>query len=81
MSDTRRKIVKWWRRENRDADQLCEAIRLTVEYVGTERLHPGVGWSWFDALSKYRPDMAQQFVDFHNRVVVPHRGCPEADRP
>ena len=38
-------------------DELCEAIRLTVEYVGTETLCPVEGWSWFDALTKYRPDM------------------------
>lgn len=44
-------------------DQLCNAIRLTVEYVGTETLRPVEGWSWFDALSKYRPDIARQFVD------------------
>lgn len=54
-------------------DELCEAIRLTVEYVGTDTLHPGEGWSWFDALTKYRPEIAQHFVDWHNRVVVPNR--------
>jgi hypothetical protein len=30
--------------------QLCEAIRLTREYVGEATLPPIVGWSWFDAL-------------------------------
>lgn len=58
--------------DERAIDELCEAIRLTVEYVGTECLHPGEGWSWFDALAKYRPNIAQEFVEHHNRVVVPH---------
>jgi hypothetical protein len=57
-------------------DELCEAIRLTVEYVGTETLYPGEGWSWFDALNKYRPDLAQHFVDWHNRVMVPQGATP-----
>jgi hypothetical protein len=44
----------------RDAaiEELTEAIRLTVEYVGTETLPPVEGWSWYDALVKYAPDKA-----------------------
>ena len=29
---------------------LVQALRLTVEYVGTDLLHPGPGWDWFEAL-------------------------------
>jgi len=42
---------------------LVEAIRLTVEYVGNETLPAKRGWSWFDALVKHAPDVAQAFVD------------------
>lgn len=51
-------------------DELCEAIRLTVEYVGTEALPPKPGWTWFDTLVKYRPELAQHFVDWHNTHVL-----------
>ena len=44
-------------------EELCNAIRLTVEYVGVDTLQPIDGWSWFDALKKYAPDMAQAFLD------------------
>lgn len=40
---------------------LCEAIRLTVEYVGTETLHPLPGWAWYDALTTYAPDTVSSF--------------------
>ena len=40
--------------------ELCNAIRLTVEYVGTRILPPISGWSWYDALRKYNPDMAKE---------------------
>lgn len=43
--------------------QLCEAIRLTVEHVGTDTLPPVAGWAWFDALYKHDPAMARRFVD------------------
>lgn len=34
--------------------RLTEAIRLTQEYIGL----PAVpGWSWYDALVQYRPDL------------------------
>lgn len=38
--------------------ELVRAIGHTVDYVGTETLKPIPGWSWFDALSKYAPDIA-----------------------
>lgn len=38
-------------------DELCTALRLTAEYVGTDILPPTAGWSWYDTLRKYRPDM------------------------
>ena len=43
-------------------EELTEAIRLTVEYVGLETLPPIEGWSWWDALVKYAPEKAQVFV-------------------
>jgi hypothetical protein len=42
---------------------LAEAIRLTVEYLGTDMLPAREGWSWYDALRSYAPVMAQRFVD------------------
>lgn len=52
-------ISRYNRQSERDeaVAELCNAIRLTVEYVGTETLHPNKGWSWYDALNKYRPDI------------------------
>lgn len=48
--------------ETREAvDELTEAIRLTVEYVGNDLLPPIEGWSWFDALTRYAPDVAAAF--------------------
>ena len=41
--------------------ELTEAIRFTVEYVGNDTLPPIDGWSWFDALRKYRPELAEHF--------------------
>jgi hypothetical protein len=43
--------------------ELTEAIRLTVEYAGNDLLPAIPGWSWYDALVKYAPDVAQAFVD------------------
>lgn len=47
----------------RAIDDLADAIRLTVEYVGNDMLPAVPGWSWFDALMTYRPELAQQFID------------------
>lgn len=46
----------------RERDDLVEALRLTVEYVGTDVLKPQPGWTWFDVLSKYAPEVAAQFA-------------------
>jgi hypothetical protein len=43
--------------------ELCEAIRLTVEYVGMSTLPPIAGWSWFDALTRYQPAVAKAFAE------------------
>jgi len=43
--------------------ELTEAIRLTVEYVGNDTLPALEGWSWFDALRKYAPEVAEQFAN------------------
>ena len=43
-------------------DDMAEAIRLTAEYAGD--LLPALdGWSWFDALKRHRPAIAQAFVE------------------
>lgn len=42
---------------------LANAIRLTVEYVGNDMLPAQVGWSWFDALNRYNPEMVRQFIE------------------
>lgn len=39
--------------------ELIEALRLTQEYVGPDTLPPIEGWSWYDALVKYAPDLAE----------------------
>jgi hypothetical protein len=44
-------------------EDLTEAIRLTVEYIGNDRLPALEGWSWFDALTKYAPEKAFAFKD------------------
>jgi hypothetical protein len=45
------------------AHDLAEAIRLTVEYVGNDMLPAIEGYSWFDALKRYNPDMVRPFVE------------------
>lgn len=55
------------RERDQAIEELTEALRFTVEYVGTEMLPPVEGWSWYDALLKYAPDKAQVFLDFHNK--------------
>lgn len=44
-------------------EELANAIRLTVEYVGNDWLPAIEGWSWYDALVKYDPAMARPFVE------------------
>lgn len=49
--------------------ELCEALRLTVEYVGTGLLPPNEGWSWFCALKKYAPeDAAYMKAEYEKRI-------------
>lgn len=59
-------------------DELTEAIRLTVEYTGNDILPAIEGWSWFDALVKYAPKVAQSFVD--NPIHFPKPTDAEAER-
>lgn len=47
---------------------LVEAIRLTVEYTGTDVLPPLPGWSYYDALKKHAPDIAEYFEKQHQRL-------------
>lgn len=49
---------------------LVEAIRLTVEYVGTDVLHPGEGWTWYDALLKHAPEVAARFKAEHEKNLA-----------
>lgn len=42
-------------------EELTEAIRLSLEYIGTQKLQARPGWSWFDALVKYAPHKAELF--------------------
>ena len=43
-------------------EELTEAIRLSVQYVGTDTLQAQPGWTWFDALMKYAPHKTKFFV-------------------
>lgn len=60
-------------------DELAHAIRLTVEYVGTETLPPIEGWSWFDALKKHRPDLLTGFFHRPAPSQTPERAETEDD--
>jgi hypothetical protein len=51
-----------------------EALRLTVEYVGLDTLHPGPGWSWFDVLSQ-RPE----YADWLDSMVNPRPVVSRSD--
>ena len=51
-----------------DIYALTEAIRLTVEYIGNAWLPPIAGWSWYDALVRYRPELAAEFK--RNPILV-----------
>ena len=52
-----------WQEARTAERDLVEAIRLTVEYVGTETLPPLPGWSWYDALVKADPALAEKFAN------------------
>lgn len=61
------------------AKDLAEAIRLTVEYVGNDMLPAQEGWSWFDALNRYNPEMVRQFVE--NPIHFPTPYVPLVTKP
>lgn len=42
--------------------QMAEAIRLTREYVGPHLLPARQGWSWYEVLAKYAPDVLEAIV-------------------
>lgn len=44
-------------------DELADAIRLTVEYVGNDTLPAIEGWSWYDALKRHRPGLLVGFPE------------------
>ncbi len=50
-------------------DELTLALKLTQEYVGDGLLPRLPGWSWFDALTKYAPEMLGQ-TDTDNVQIV-----------
>lgn len=54
-ADEREKIAK-------AIEELTEAIRYTVEYVGPEMLPPIEGWAWWDAMVKYAPEKAARIA-------------------
>lgn len=53
--------------------ELADALRLTVEYVGTDTLPPLPGWSWFDALSKHAPIMLEGFQGWKHADSIGRR--------
>lgn len=61
--------------------ELTEAIRLTVEYVGLETLPPIEGWSWYDALVKYSPNVAERFRELFGESVTEDREITQAEEP
>lgn len=44
------------------AHNLAQAIVHTVDYVGNDMLPAVEGWSWYDALREFWPEMANRFV-------------------
>lgn len=53
--------------------ELEEALRLTQEYIGDERLPPLPGWSWYDALY---PEDAHKAEHCDGPLTVPGGFCP-----
>lgn len=54
--------------DSKPIKELCDAIRLTVEYVGLDMLPPIPGWSWYDALVKYSPKDAEAALNVWKAV-------------
>lgn len=57
-------------------DDLADAIRLTVEYVGNGILPAIEGWSWYDALKRHRPELAEEFE--RNPIMLHAKSDPES---
>jgi hypothetical protein len=58
------------------AADLADAIRLTVEYIGNDTLPALPGWSWFDALNRYNPDMVRPFIE---HPIILHKAGVEKE--
>ena len=58
------------------AGDLADALRLTVEYVGNDVLPAQKGWSWFDALNRYNPDLVRPFLDNPIHFATHKDGVP-----
>lgn len=52
----------------KDIEELAKAIHFTVEYIGYDHLPAVPGWSWYDALRRYHPELA----DFHKEQYERH---------
>ena len=66
------RIINILRRQRIESEtELTQAIRYTVEYVGMETLPPVDGWSWYDALKKYDPEVAHsmryEYLEYKER--------------
>lgn len=67
--------VKWSNDADKVVREFSEAIRMTVEYVGTDTLPPHEGWSWYAVLKKYAPAtafmMKQEYDEKNNAKKEP----------
>lgn len=52
------------------AQELITALAHTVDYVGNDVLPVKDGWSWFDALKKYAPEVARRYAERPVRTQV-----------
>ena len=66
---------------NQTIDELCEAIRLTVEYLGLDILPAQPGWSWYDALAKHNPALLRQMLDYMPRTKPRHAAQTSTHSP
>ena len=62
-------------------NDLTEALRLTVDYVGLSTLPAIPGWTWFDALTKHAPGIADQFVEQYAREGMQAARAGRTDHP
>lgn len=53
-------------------NELIQALRLTVEYVGCDMLPAVPGWSWYDALAKHAPDVLRAMTPSPENVILAH---------